>query len=151
MDSIITRVLEDVEHSAHTDNAFHDYGVEPITGLHLGLPGAISATLGLRIGLGDWLPGDVFVATEPGLLVRRSSAGYMLYESQYTGAGIVFRAAQLKAWSPAPFARRDVTYHGGELSLLWVYTMGGRIGVYRGSESNGPKHWLVTADIGIGF
>jgi len=145
IDSIITGVLSDVEH-AHVDDDFHLHGIEPIAGLRLGLPGVISAPIGLRLGLGDWIPGGVFVAAEPGLLVRRWSAGYMLLENQITSAGLTLRAARLKAWLPAPFVRRDVNYGGGEISMM-VY----RIGVYRGRQPGGPAHWLVTADVGLGF
>jgi hypothetical protein len=118
IDSIITGVLSDVEH-AHVDDDFHLHGIEPIAGLRLGLLWRISAPIGLRLGLGDWIPGGVFVAAEPGLLVAPlASAGYMLLENQITSAGLTLRAARLKAWCRPLSFDVDVNYGGGEISMM---------------------------------
>jgi hypothetical protein len=109
----------------------------------------VSAGLGASVGLGDRSRGAVVGMIEPGMLARRYTAGYRMWQT-FFGTGIGVRATSLRPWTEAPGMPRGSSFVGGEL-LVHAFQFGVRAGAFRGSARDGASLRLATFDLAFGM
>lgn len=134
---------------AHRDAPFHEHGIGLAKGLHFGYPAMLSAGVGASVGLGDRSRGAVVGLVEPGMLARRYTAGYRMWQT-FFGTGVGVRATNLRPWTEAPGMPRGSSFVGGEL-LVHAFQFGVRAGAFRGSARDGSQLRLATFDLAFGM
>jgi hypothetical protein len=135
----------------HVDEPFHSHGFGVTGGIHLGAPAILSLSSGVKLGLGDRLPGAVYATVEPGFLALRYGVGYQLHNERVDRLGLAIRALRLTGWRDALGIARGVQYSGGEATVHWESSVGIRMGVLTGRRGNGSRVMLATIDFGLGY
>jgi hypothetical protein len=133
--------------------------VVPGFGLRFGAPQKASVALGVVVGE-DWQSNgrdhsrNVGVFAEPGLSAGRASLAYIHHGFGSFGSGYTVAASVLRTWRDPWWAKDNVTYVGGEISVWPIVFVGPRVGLFRsvgGNTAASPKRWLVTFDFGFGL
>ncbi len=114
-------------------------------GLHIG--GPIRASIAGGVMFVDPHadePRGFFALVEPGLRGGRLSLGYEVSKGNL-GSYASLRASLLRTWKAEPV--KD--YVGGELMVLPLFAIGGRLGAF--VPTNGSQRVLWMADVSLGF
>ncbi len=114
-------------------------------GLHFGGPIRASAAGGVMFAdpHADE-PRGFFALVEPGLRGGRVSLGYEVSKGNL-GSYASLRASLLRTWKAEP----ERTYAGGELMVLPLFAIGGRLGAF--VPTSGSRTVLWMADLSLGF
>ncbi|HEY4218010.1 MAG TPA: hypothetical protein VGM67_12785 [Gemmatimonadaceae bacterium] len=133
--------------------------IVPGLGLRVGAPQKASVALGVVLGE-DWQTHghdrsrNVGVFAEPGLSAGRASIAYIDHGYGNFGSGFGVAATVMRTWRDPWWAKENVTYAGGEITLWPILFLGPRVGVFRAMGTSGAglaKRWLVTFDFGFGL
>ena len=124
--------------------------VQPMFGVHYGVPLRWSATLaaGIPLAQGDEAP-TAFLAAEPGLAGWRVSAGYA-HLTGNLGSGYVLRASVLRTGAHPWRAPSRATFVGAEAQLMPIFAIGVRAGgFYRVGGTDGAGRGLFAVDVSM--
>jgi hypothetical protein len=132
--------------------------IVPGFGLRVGAPQKASVALGVVLGE-DWQSNgrdhsrNVGLFAEPGLSGGRASVAYISHGYGSFGSGFAIGPSVLRTWRDPWWARENVTYVGGEITVWPIVFVGPRVGLFRsvGTNDLSPKRWMVTFDFGFGL
>ena len=132
--------------------------VTPTGGWHVGIPQKASVAVGIA-RTREWSDAagqnidydQMFALLEPGLSAGRASVGYM---RRLAGVGSAFtvRGSVMRTWRTPWVAHTEQTFFGIEGSLLPVFFLGARFGVFVRPDADAPgRRVLFTADLSVGM